>query len=91
MSYFGTHPIECFFGMVRFGCHFQLALLNVLKTISRTIFTKNFLDEFNIKKRIDGRINVADVVIEHHKEEYGFFPFQEDEFFLKKKIIWFSY
>lgn len=82
LAHIGTHPIECFFGMVRIGCHFQHTLLNVLKTISRTILTNNFLDEFNIKKKIDGRINVAGASIEHREDEYGFFPFHPEEFFV---------
>lgn len=45
--------------------------------ISRTIFLMN-----SILKKIDDRINVAGTSIVYREYEYGFFPFQPDEFFI---------
>ena len=82
IAHLGTHPIECFFGLIRIGCHFQHTIFNILRTISRSILTINFMSDLNIKKKINGRINIAGATIMKRDDEYGFFPFCPDDFFI---------
>ena len=40
------------------------------------------MSDLNIKKKINGRINIAGATIMKRDDEYGFFPFCPDDFFI---------
>ena len=82
IAHLGTHPIECFFALVRVGCNFKHSVFNIIRTISKSLLTHNFMNDLGISMKINGRINVAGTTVEPRSNEYGYFPFSCDEFFI---------
>lgn len=82
MAHIGTHPVECFYGSVRIGCNFYHTIFNIIHTISKTILCNKIMYEFGIQRRIRGRKNIGGAVVEKQNDQYGYFPFPPDEFFI---------
>lgn len=62
--------------------HFQHTIFNVIHTISKTIISKNKMNEFELHKKICWRKNIGGAVVQKRNDEYGYFPFSPDEFFV---------
>ena len=83
ISHLGTHPIECFFGVVRVNCHYNHSFCNVIHAISKSVICHKFMDDLNIKKKIYGRKTTAGAKIDSNTQgQIGHFPFTPDEIFL---------
>lgn len=59
LSRLSTHPLECFFGIVRLACYGNHNLINVIRAIAKSVLIKNKLIELNEDIQISGRDNIG--------------------------------
>ena len=82
----GTHPIECFFGIIRVNYHYNHSFCNVIHTISKSVICHKFMDDLNIKKKIYGWKSTAVAKIDNNTQsQISHFPFKDDEIFFFKE------
>ena len=51
LSHIGTHPVECFYGLIRIQCHYNHTLFNIMHSIGKTVISNHLMDLLGIKKK----------------------------------------